>query len=547
MKPALGETSKEARRRPRRRAMSPITRRILAVNVLALAILVGGLLYLGEYRRGLIAAELAALQTQAEMFAAALGEGAVTADSRADQQVLKETVRQMVRRLVETTDTRARMFDFQGRLVADSRLLGGPGGTVQIEDLPPPSPADAAGRALNAVFDVYDRLIDWLPGRNDIPPYREAAIQKAEHFDEAIRALAGENAWAVRALGSTGMILSVAVPVQRYKQVLGALMLSKGSHDLDTALREVRLDILKMFAMALGVTTLMSLYLAGTIARPLRRLAAAAERVRRGHHRQHTIPGFSGRKDEIGDLAGALNDMTEALWLRLDAIERFAADVAHEIKNPLTSLRSAVETAARVDDAEQQRKLMSIIQEDVQRLDRLISDISDASRVDAELSREEAEPVDLGRMLATLADIHQTTGADDAPRLRFEMTDDGDMIVDGVEGRLVQVFRNLIGNAVSFSPPDGIITLRAAADGTWVRIEVDDDGPGIPEGKEEAIFERFYSQRPAAEKFGTHSGLGLSISKQIVEAHGGTIEARNRRNAERGVAGTRFTVRLPVG
>ena len=547
MKPVFGETSKEAQRRPRRRALSPITRRILAVNVLAPAILVIGLLYLGEYRRGLIAAELAALQTQAEMFAAALGEGAVSADSRAGQQVLKETVRQMVRRLVETTDTRARMFDLQGRLVADSRLLGGPGGMVQIEDLPPPSPADAAGRALNAVFDVYDRLADWLPGRNDIPPYREAAIQKAEHFDEAIRALAGENAGAVRALGGTGMILSVAVPVQRYKRVLGALMLSKGSHDLDAALREVRLNILKMFAMALGVTILMSLYLAGTIARPLRRLAAAAEKVRHGHHRQHTIPGFSGRRDEIGDLAGALNDMTEALWQRLDAIERFAADVAHEIKNPLTSLRSAVETAARVDDAEQQRKLMSIIQEDVQRLDRLISDISDASRIDAELSREESEPVNLGRMLATLADIHQTAGAGDGPRLRFEVTGDDDITVDGVEGRLVQVFRNLIGNAVSFSPPDGIITLRATADGAWVRVEVDDDGPGIPDGKEKAIFERFYSQRPAAEKFGTHSGLGLSISKQIVEAHGGTIEARNRRGPDRGIAGTRFTVRLPVG
>jgi two-component system, OmpR family, sensor histidine kinase ChvG len=547
MKPFPGETSKEAHRRVRRRALSPITRRILAVNVLALAILVGGLLYLGEYRRGLIAAELAALRTQAEMFAAALGEGAVSADSRAGQQVLKETVRQMVRRLVETTDTRARMFDLEGRLVADSRLLGGPGGEVQIEDLPPPSPADTAGRALNAVFDVYDRLTDWLPGRKDIPAYREAAVQKAEHYAEVTHALAGENAGAVRALGGTGMILSVAVPVQRYKRVLGALMLSKGSHDLDAAVREVRLDILKMFAMALVVTILMSFYLAGTIARPLRRLAAAAERVRRGHHRQHTIPGFSGRRDEIGDLAGALNDMTEALWQRLDAIERFAADVAHEIKNPLTSLRSAVETVARIEDPEQQRKLMSIIQEDVQRLDRLISDISDASRIDAELSREETEPVDLGRMLAILADVHQATDNGDGPRLRFEVTDDHGLIVDGVEGRLVQVFRNLIGNAVSFSPPSGIIMLRATGDGTWIRIEVDDDGPGIPEGKEQAIFERFYSQRPAAEKFGTHSGLGLSISKQIVEAHGGTIEARNRRSADRGVAGTRFTVRLPVG
>jgi len=546
MQSGHGETPKDTPRRSRRRTLSPITRRILAVNVLALAILVGGLLYLGEYRQSLIQAELDALETQAEMFAAALGEGAVAADSVAGHQVLKETVRQMVRRLVETTDTRARMFDVAGRLVADSRLLVGSGGLVQIEDLPPPVSGDTMGRALNAVLDVYDRITDRLPGRNDMPPYQEARVQRAEHYAEVVHALAGEKAGAVRSAGQAGMVLSVAVPVQRYKQVLGALMLSTGSHDLDAALRDVQIDILQVFAVALAVTVLLSVYLAGTIARPLRRLAAAAERVRRGHHRQHTIPGFAGRSDEIGDLAGALNDMTEALWQRLDAIERFAADVAHEIKNPLTSLRSAVETAARVQDAEQQRKLMTIIQEDVQRLDRLISDISDASRLDAELSRAESEPVDIGRMLATLVEVHQTTATGEGPRLRLDLADGDAMTVNGIEGRLVQVFRNLIANAVSFSPPDGIIMLRAAVDGSGLRIEVDDDGPGIPDGNEKAIFDRFYSQRPAAEKFGTHSGLGLSISKQIVEAHGGTIEARNRRAADGSVAGTRFTVRLPT-
>ena len=526
-----------------RRRLSPITRRTLAVNVLALVILVAGLLYLDEYRRGLIDAELAALHIQADLFAAALGEGATATDSSGEEQIVPAVAHQMIRRLVQASGARARLFAPDGSLITDSRQLIGPGGMVQIEVLPPPK---RPGELLGGALGFYDRLAKHL-GRGDaLPMYREHAEQRAENYEEVARALGGEPAESVRAAPTGGMMLSVTAPVQRYKQVLGSLMLSRDSQGIDAAVLDVRVNILKVFVIAVGITVLLSLYLAGTIARPLTRLAAAAERVRKGHNRQHAIPDFRLRNDEIGDLALALREMTEALWQRMDAIEGFAADVAHEIKNPLTSLRSAVETAARVKDPDQQRKLMSIIQEDVQRLDRLISDISNASRLDAELSRAETEPVDVGRMLATLVDVNQAAATARDVSFNLDAALDDGLVVNGVEGRLVQVFRNLIANAVSFSPPGGTITLQAAREDSTIVATVVDQGPGIPEGKEAAIFDRFYSERPRGEKFGTHSGLGLSISKQIVEAHGGTITASNVLGADGEPGGARFEVRLSL-
>ena len=537
----------EAPRRSPKRHLSPITRRILAVNLLALLILVAGLLYLGEYRRSLVVGELASLRTQAEMFAAALGEGAVSADSPTSERLVHHLVRQMVRRLVTTTGARARLFNVNGELVADSRLLVGPGGVVQIMELPPPR-ADTG--FIGAILDIYDHLVRRLTGEGQMHPYRERPMQRAGDYEEAVAAISGNSGGMARS-SRAGMILSVAVPVRRYKHVLGALMLSKDSHEIDETVLQVRLDILKVFAVALAVTIALSFYLASTIAKPIHLLADAAEKVRHGHHRQHAIPHMAERNDEIGELAKTLGDMTESLWQRMDAIESFAADVAHEIKNPLTSLRSAVETAARVKNPDQQRQLMSIIKDDVQRLDRLISDISDASRLDAEMSRAEEEAVDLGAMLATLVDMHQATaetapGAA-APSLRLEHEQAGKLTVYGIESRLAQIFRNLIANALSFTPPDGVITLGATAADGWITVTIDDQGPGIPDGKEEAIFQRFYSERPEGEKFGTHSGLGLSISRQIAQAHGGAITAQTLKNEAGNTTGSRFTVRLPMG
>ena len=547
--PAAAEQRERRYRRYRRGRLSPLTRRILAVNVLAIALLGLGLLYLGEYQESLVAAETESLGTQGQIFAAALGEGAVIDVAGEGEALVPELGRDMMRRLVEPTHTRARLFDVNGELVGDTRLLRGPGGTVQIQELPPPGGSGLMQRIATALYQLVSGSVPW---QDHYGPYREREKETASDYPEVRRALLGNVATAVRENETGGgLLLTAAVPIQRYKQVLGAVLLSKGNGEIEHAVRGVRFEILRVFVIALGVTVLLSIYLAGTIVQPIRRLAAAAERVRRGHGRQVAIPDLSARRDEIGDLSGALRDMTSALWQRMDAIERFAADVAHEIKNPLTSLKSAIETAARVEDPAKQRQLLSLVREDVERLDRLITDISDASRLDAELSRGELDRVAIERMLEALVEVHRATATETAPQLELSLADASDghsaeLAVIGIEGRLAQVFRNLIANAISFSPPGGIIRIAAQRRGDRIEVTVDDDGPGIPDGKLEAIFERFYSERPAGEKFGTHSGLGLSISKQIVEAHRGTIVAANRCDVDGSIIGARFTVRLPI-
>lgn len=539
-------------RRRRRKWLSPLTRRILAVNLVAPALLAVGMLYLDQYEEALVSGELQALRTQAELIAAAVGEGAVEAQGYAGSAVplipmtthsiSADTARQMVRRLADLGGMRVRLFDANGLLVGDSRLLVGHGGAVQVSDLPPVEDKSLMGQ--------LRRAYDWLRGsiafRRDVQPYIERPEQTAGDYDEVVGALeVGESGSSVRRRRDGSMVLSAAVPVQHYKQVVGAVMVSKGADEVDRSVFEVRLAVLKLAAVTLGATVLLSLYLAAAIARPLTRLAVAAERVRSGHGRAQTIPDLSSRRDEIGDLSASLREMTETLWHRMDAIEAFAADVAHEIKNPLTSLRSAVETTARVKDPEQQRRLMAVILDDVQRMNRLISDISDASRLDAELSRAEVEPVALRVLLETLVTIHDASDAEGAPRFVLQAPDDDELVVPGLEGRLAQVFRNLMGNAASFSPPGGTVTVTAVRDENVVRVTVEDEGPGIPPGKERDIFNRFYTQRPAGEKFGTHSGLGLSISKQIVDAHRGAIRAENRKGPDGRVAGARFVVTLP--
>jgi two-component system sensor histidine kinase ChvG len=529
------------RRRSRLGWRSPLTRRILLLNLLVLLIPVMGLMHLEQYRDSLIAAELEGLRTQGRSFALSLGSTAVVANSAGVERLLPELTRHLMRLLLANSTTRARVFALDGKLLADSFVLMGPGGQVTVLELPPPDDGAVSGWLTR----FYDRATDWLPGLGDLPRYREAAEQFATDYTEVERSLAGESPGMVRLDRGGRLVLSAAVPVQRYRKVLGALMLSKDGTDITAAVRDRRRDILVVFGVASAVTVLLSLYLAGTIARPIRRLAKAADLVRYGKGRKFQIPDFTRRDDEIGDLSAALRGMTEALWARLDAIEGFAADVAHEIKNPLTSLRSAVETVTRLEDPAQQKKLMSIILDDVQRLDRLISDISDASRLDAELSRAESENVDLGELLRALAEVEQATTGEEGPRFELDVAGHQPLKVSGLEGRLGQVFRNLIRNAVSFSPSGGTIRLTARRDKDWIVVSVSDEGPGLPPDKLEAIFERFYSERPKGEKFGTHSGLGLSISRQIVQAHGGTIEAENRFDGEGGVIGARFVVRLP--
>lgn len=526
------------RKLPRWRVLaSPLTRRILAVNLLAPVVLVVGLFYLDHYKQELIRAELEGLGTHAKMMAAAIGESAVFEEERGVIEFSHDRVSQLVRRLAEPAKLRARLFDLGGELAADSRTRMGPTGMVHIEELPAPS----LPRWSDRLRLEWERATRWMPVDESLPLYVERPRPRAGDYDEVLGAMSGRTDWGIRTRKAGGLILSVAVPVQHYKQVVGALLITADGSGIARSLFQVRVAILEVFAVSLALTIAVSLYMAGTIARPIRRLALSAERVRHGHGRNHSIPDLSGRKDEIGELSVALKEMTEGLWRRMDAIEAFAADVAHEIKNPLTSLRSAVETAARIDNPDQQRRLMAIILDDVGRLNRLITDISDASRIDAEMSRIETAPVAVGAMLETLAEVYRATTADQGLVFTLERPADDPLEVEGVESRLVQVLRNLIANAISFSPPGGTIGLRAERTGGGIRIAVEDQGPGMPPNKLDAIFERFYSERPEGEKFGTHSGLGLSISRQIIDAHGGRLTAANRPEG-----GARFTVELPA-
>ncbi len=536
---------------------SPIVLRILAVNVMALAILVGSLLYLGRYQDRIVATELDSLLLQSRIIASAVAEGAVVIDDNDHNMLSPLLARLMVRRLAETTDIRTRLFDTDDTLLADSRTLLK---KDKDKQLPPKPPLYSEKRTWDErlVSGVFD-IIDVIHERHEYQDYQEHEGANGNHYDVVARAVKGEMATQVWRAPEGGLTLAAAVPVQHYKQALGAVMMSRSDANIDKAITTVRIDILKIFGVTLMITILLSLYLARAIARPIRLLALAAEGLRHGQMQivglagtakllnPDAIPDFTSRKDEIGDLSGALRDLTSSLAGRIGAIENFAADVAHEIKNPLTSLRSAVETAERITDPASHRKLMLVIRDDVDRLDRLISDISNASRLDAELSRDEAVPINIARTLAVLIDFysheaHELPHAAEVVLVPIKEK----LVVIGVEMRLAQVLQNLIDNALSFSPAGGKVTLSAHRDGRSALLFIDDNGPGIPESKLSAIFDRFYSERPREEKFGTHSGLGLSISKQIVEAHRGKIWAENRHDAAGHIIGARFVVRLPM-
>jgi two-component system sensor histidine kinase ChvG len=533
------------------RFVSPLLRRILLVNALPLLLLVVALLYLDQYQNGLLEAEVLTLREQARIYAGALGQAAVAIDAAGAAKLVPPLARPLLRRLTEPTPSaEAKLYGPDGTLIADSREHEESGGRFALDPIPPAVPR---GHVASVIEQVYDWVLAHLP-HNPAAPTLEAGplaggIDWQPDVREELRtegaAHSRETPPYIRRTTDDRLLVTVAEPVQRDAQTVGIILLTREAREVDDSLYNVRMSILALFCVALGLTVIMSWYLARTIARPILRLAAAVGEMREGQGRSGAVPRrLLLRRDEIGTLAQALAASASALWARMDAIERFAADVAHEIKNPLSSIQSAIETLLRIEDPDQQRRLLAIIAEDVRRLDRLISDISDASRVDAELSRAVTEPVDVAPILATLAEIHAATMTRGDPVLVLTAPETG-LIVRGVADRLVQVLRNLIGNARSFSPPNGQIMITARESGGAVEILVDDEGPGIPEAKREHIFDRFYSERPAGEHFGQHSGLGLSISRQIIEALRGEITAENRRDASGRVLGARFIVRLP--
>ncbi len=540
------------RRRFRQRWVSPLLRRILLVNALPLALLVVALLYLDQYQNGLLEAQVTALREQARVFAGALGESAVRTTDPDNPKLVAGVAASLLRRLTEPTpDAQARLYAPDGTVLADSRLREGPGGTVTTEPLPPPLDH---GPVLAMIGLVYDKVLALLPHQAavtpvDLTPSAGGPEWQPDVKEELRLNSAGdsrETAPYIRRTRDNRLLVTVAVPVERDKHTVGIVSLTREAREVDESLFTVRMSILALFGLALALTVLLSWYLSLTIARPILRLAEAAADMREGRGRSGSVPpALLRRRDEVGALASALADSAAALWARMDATERFAADVAHEIKNPLSSIRSAIETLRRIEDVGRQRQLLTIIAQDVVRLDRLISDVSDASRLDAELSRVTAEPVDVVPILRTLQQLDEATRDDGSdPKLEVVAPPNG-MQVWAVEDRLVQVLRNLIGNAQSFSPPRGRIVARVRDAGSMAELSVEDEGPGIPDANLEHIFDRFYSERPSGESFGQHSGLGLSISRQIVEALHGQLSAENRRDGAGRVLGARFIVRLP--
>ncbi len=457
-----------------------------------------------------------------------------------------ERVAPVLRRLISPTRTRARIYDRDANLLLDSRHLYSRGQILRY-DLPP---VDDEQPGL--VVRIEKFIFDFFRNK-DLPVYHEQPGGNGAAFPEVVKALTGSPSTIVRVSEQGEQIVSVAVPIQRFRAVLGVLMLSTEGGDIDKIVAAERKAILRVFGVAALVTAILSMLLASTIANPLRRLSAAAVRVRRGVKSREEIPDFSDRQDEIGNLSIAVRDMTNALYARIEAIESFAADVSHELKNPLTSLRSAVETLPLAKNENSRGRLMEIIQHDVKRLDRLITDISDASRLDAELAREDAAIVDLKKFTTDLIAVsRETTRNKKAVEIELKVAKlpagaKGYFVV-GHDLRIGQVITNLIENARSFVPDEhGHIAISLARAGKFNIITVDDNGPGIRAEKIDRIFERFYTDRPAGEAFGQNSGLGLSISRQIVEAHGGTLTAENIPGTKPGeIKGARFVVTLPA-
>lgn len=556
-----------------RQSFSSITRRIVLLNLAGLIALVSGILYLSEYRAGLIDARIQSLLTQGEIISGAIASSA-TADNYSltvdpekllelqagesyapDEEATRglefpinpERVAPLLRRLVSPTKTRARIYDRDGTLLLDSSTLYTRGDILRFDINP------VQGQGPNYFERRWRKLKLWL-ARGELPVYKELGPANGKGYSEVAQAINGQDASIVRVTDQGQVIVTVAVPIQRFRGVLGALLLSTEPGEIDAAVESERFVIVKVFLVAAAVMIVLSFLLAGAIGGPIRRLAAAAQAVRRRTRARVEIPDMTHRSDEIGYLSGSIREMTDALYTRIEGIESFAADVAHELKNPLTSLRSAIETLPLAKTEESRARLMSVIQHDVRRLDRLITDISDASRLDAEMQRQESAPVDLAKLLAAITTIANEVPHDDnvTVALSFEHTPaaPAGYIVPGNDSRLGQVIDNLVSNARSFSPNGGIVRITCRRLKNEVEIIIDDEGPGIPPDALHRIFERFYTDRPD-HGFGQNSGLGLSISRQIIEGHGGHVWAENRMTSiEPGapplVAGARLIVRLPA-
>jgi two-component system sensor histidine kinase ChvG len=497
-----------------------LTARILAVNVIALGLLAGSLFYLDSYRKQLLE----------ERFKLARAEAQITADGLAETPIPGR--RALFDRVGREQQLRLRLYDRKGALVLDSFTLGEPSFAF-IDPASEPWYQDAARR--------IDRGMNWILGTPALPAYRDPAREEAAAWPELAAASAsGKTIVVQRAAPDETPVVNAATPVG----VRGELLLTtRNAPDITQSVRDARGTLAIVLAVTLLISIQLSLFLARTIVQPLRKLVRAAVRVRLGREREVVVPRLPERRDEIGLLARAISDMTTALRHRIDAVESFAADVAHEIKNPLASLRSALESLEKVDDAALRKQLGAIAAHDVRRIDRLVTEIAEASRIDAELSRTQFVPVDLLALARTLVASRAERGENAGCEVSVNALDAGPFEVPGDAPRLARVLENLLDNAVSFSPPGGTVALALARSEDEVELTVSDEGPGIPPDAREKVFERFHSLRPSEEDFGRHSGLGLAIARTIAEAHDGTLSAIDRRD---GKAGACLAMTLPA-
>lgn len=526
---------------------SPLSMRIIVIFIVPVAMFFIGFLHLDQYRNTIIQSEIDALYRQGNTLARTIGQTDAEYSIRAQRRISELTVQRASQLIASIPDARIRIFQPDGRLISDSARssrLASP--TIKLTPRPDMMPQGFGVWIRHKVNALAAAL---TPGDN-YPLYREGRNLTAQNFPSVEAALRGEPARLVMRDRQGKLILGVAVPIRHLRVVRGALLVTASGEEIERDIEDLHFTFFQIFTAILVFTILMGSYLSRSIVGPILRLARGANVVRQGGGQSLTLPDLIERRDEIGTLARDLSDMTDELQAKMKATASFAADVSHEIKNPLTSLRSAVETISRVDDRDQQKKLMQIILDDVGRLDRLITDISAASRLEADLSEAEFEAIDLGELLKNFVEGRKLTAMEerhislvlDVPKRAVK--------ANIAVGRIVQVLDNLLSNAVSFSPDHGEISISFVRKAGKAMITVTDQGPGIPPAKIDAIFDRFYTERPSGESFGRHSGLGLSISKKIIEAHGGMLSADNVKagtGTETGVeTGAVMTITLPL-
>lgn len=516
------------------RPLSRLTYKIMSLNFITVIVLGMGIAYLGQFRENLISAEMEILSTETRLYAAILSDRISQNPAQRDPV----EARKVLQSLLTEKQQRLRLFSEETKILAEANI-----------DTSQSLPSSAEVFWLEKGFA---KLIEWVSVDFKLPPYPAEMEGGLPYFQDVPDAFAGRASLSAWRSKSGGLILSSATPILQNGKVGGAIQVTRWGTGIEETFSKARLDILRFVLVSLIMTSALSLYLAGSIGHPLRKLASAAESLRLNRGQWVDIPDMSDRQDEIGELSHSLKEMTGFLRARLDTIERFAADVAHELKNPLTSMRSAVETLQRVKTEADREKLVGIILHDLQRMDRLISDISQATRLDVELARELPDETDLRQVLLPLIDayrkpLERARGSEIASNSNIHVEGlQNSVTVLGHAGRLAQVFENLITNALSFSPPERPIRILVDKNKERVKVVVEDDGPGIPPNRLEKIFDRFYSERPVTESFGMHSGLGLSIARQIVTAHGGTIHAENCINESGVINGARFIVRLRI-